>query len=181
MEVQPVILCGGFGTRLWPLSTPATPKQFISMGNESGTFLKQTLDRVNLISSTLKPILVTHEDHLSLLEGEDCTIVCEKYSNDTAVAIARACLACKDIDNTILLILPADHYIANVDNFVNDINTGLKHVTESNIVLFGIKPTSPETKYGYIRSTKEKVIFKEKPCTSTYSFRGVVEHWYLCV
>lgn len=170
--IQPVILCGGFGTRLWPLSTPNIPKQFISLGSK-GSFLEQTIERTKLLKNSLKPLLIMHEDHKTFFDEmfiDVGTVVYEKYSNDTAVAIARICyeLNNKNVDgDTILLILPADHYIENETNFNNDILSGLDKINDSNIILFGIQPTEPETKYGYIVPEGEKITFKEKPDVDT--------------
>jgi len=160
-DIQPIILCGGFGTRLWPLSTPHIPKQFISLGCK-GTFLDQTIERSKLLHEALEPILIMHEDH----QCDYQNIIYEKYSNDTAVAIAKVCyeLSEKNINkDTILLILPADHYVENNEAFIRDIKLGRENVKDDNIVLFGIQPTEPETKYGYIICEKNGLSFIEKP------------------
>ena len=165
--VQPVILCGGSGTRLWPLSTSSLPKQFITIDGIS--LLQATINRIlhlqSVFSTILNPILIMHQDHANLEEchhlAKKYLIVTEPYANDTAVAVSRALSVIKD-QNAVILALPADHSIDNVDNFIRDIIVGLNTVTDSNIVLFGLTPTSPETKYGYILPTNP-VSFKEKP------------------
>jgi mannose-1-phosphate guanylyltransferase len=167
-SIQPVILCGGFGTRLWPLSTPNIPKQFISLGTK-GTFLDQTLQRISAINICKESLLIMHEDHKVVEKTDNINkdnIIYEKYSNDTAVAVARVVdhlNSSETNDETLLLFLPADHYIGNTNNFINDILEGSQHIDNDNIVLFGLNPTNVETKYGYILSTENKLLFREKP------------------
>lgn len=175
-KIQPVILCGGSGTRLWPISTPAIPKQFISLEGK-GTLLEGTIRRVSLVMNecqfghqsnytTFTPILIMHHSHKlpPELAKYEKDVVYEDYANDTAVAIGKAAIEVKKRhDNAIMLVLPADHYIYNVDAFVRDIRNGIDKVTEDNIVLYGIDPTEPNTKYGYITSTENGVKFHEKP------------------
>lgn len=168
MSVQPVILCGGSGLRLWPLSTQKVPKQFIKINN-SETLLESTVKRINnFVDIDMKPPIlimnVEHELPESLSDHKD-NVVYEPYANDTAVAIARATLAIKNkypTENPILLIVPSDHYIGNTTNFTNDIMKGLKSVN-NNIILYGIQPTSPETKYGYITPHGDSWTMQEKP------------------
>jgi len=179
IKLQPVILCGGQGSRLWPISTPKIPKQFIKIGNK-GTLLEETLRRINLVMKncekkgyvTYDPLLIMHKDHklpCELTEHES-NIVYENYANDTAVAVARASLEIKkrhDTQEIIMLVLPADHYIENVEAFVYDIVEGILKVEQNNIVLYGIEPTAPETKYGYIIPSLNGVWFREKPDAET--------------
>jgi mannose-1-phosphate guanylyltransferase len=168
------ILCGGTGFRLWPLSTEQTPKQFITLGNK-GTLLEETLRRINILSQRLKeynyivydPLLLMNKNHklppeLSLYEQY---VIYEEYANDTAAAILKMAIAVKAkySNNIEMLILPADHYIYNINNFVTDIINGTNYLTLNNIVLYGINPTGPETKYGYIIPHENHVTFKEKP------------------
>ena len=171
--IQPVILCGGSGTRLWPLSTSKIPKQLIKMSNGC-SLLEETIKRLNCVKKThneiiCDPILIMNKDHkLPLnLEQYSSNVIYESYANDTGVAVARVALEIKNKynnENVTILVLPADHYIENVDAFVFDIQNGLNKVTENNIVLFGIEPTSPASKYGYIiPSLVDGYWFKEKP------------------
>ena len=173
-HIQPVILCGGSGTRLWPISTSQTPKQFISLGKR-GTLLEETIRRVSLMlpnnQKSHKPLLIMHASHKlpSELSAHESNVIYEPYANDTAVAVARAALEIKQRhpnENTIMLVLPADHYIYNVEACVRDITNGLAHVTSDNIVLYGIDPTGPESKYGYIIPNDDGVHFKEKPAAA---------------
>lgn len=174
ITIQPVILCGGSGTRLWPISTAEIPKQFISLGN--GTLLEETIRRVDLILNKCKdmgygisdPLLIMNRKHTlpSNLSKYESNIVYETHSNDTAVAITRSVLEIKSLYGTrptYILVMPADHYMHNVDAFVNNVCDGISHVTQKNIVLYGIDPTGPETKYGYIIPSDTGIKFKEKP------------------
>ena len=161
MEIQPIILCGGSGTRLWPISTTEIPKQFIPLSKDN-TLLQQTINRIKKLD-VLKPLLIMNKNHK--LET-NLDVIYEEYANDTSVAVARACLYIKNKNpnkNIIIIVFPADHYIHNDDNFIIDIKSGINHVTISNIVLYGIKPTSPETKYGYIIPNSSHINFIEKP------------------
>lgn len=174
--VQPIIELGGQGSRLWPLSTPSMPKQFIPIGNK-GTLVEATIDRITKFITTttdytvLDPLFIMNKDHTlpSGLSHHNKNIIYEEYGNDTAVAVARACLEIKKRhkDNVIILALPADHYVYNVDAFLNDIHSGITKVTDNNIVLYGIDPTSPETKYGYIIPSSHGITFREKPNLQT--------------
>lgn len=159
MSLHCTILCGGSGTRLWPLSNKDIPKQFVDIGD--GTcLLEATLLRLENIAVG-PPTLVMHKDHNFAYSGP---IIKEKYANDTAVAVANAI---QDLpSDTVILVVPSDHYIGNTNNFIRDIKEGLNQVTENNIVLFGLAPTSPETKYGYI-IPGSPISFKEKPNEDT--------------
>lgn len=172
--IQPVILCGGSGTRLWPLSTQKTPKQFIPLKGK-GTLLEETIRRVALVMkeceqigyTTRAPLLIMHADHKLPCElmVHEPNVVYEPYANDTAVAVCRASLEVKrryGDENPLMLILPADHYIEDVSAFVHDIIEGIKQGNQDNIVLYGITASSPETKYGYI-IPRSPVSFREKP------------------
>lgn len=178
VRLQPIILCGGQGCRLWPISTSKIPKQFISLGTK-GTLLEETLRRVSLVIAECKkkgydtydPLLIMHVSHTlpPELSKYQPNVVYEQYANDTAVAVARACVEVKnrhddcECANVIMLVLPSDHYIENVDAFVYDIVDGITAVKDDSIVLYGIEPTSPETKYGYIIPSVTGIWFREKP------------------
>jgi len=179
IKIQPVILCGGFGTRLFPLSTRDIPKQFIKIGTK-GTLLEETLRRVELVTKSCQkknyesysPLLVMHKDHKlpPELVAHENGVIYETYANDTAVAVAKAALEIKKRygdEDIIMLVLPADHYIENVEAFVYDISEGILSINEDNIVLFGIEPTAPDTKYGYIIPSINGVWFREKPDANT--------------
>lgn len=178
LKIQPVILSGGNGLRLYPLSTAKIPKQLITIGDQ-GTLLEITTKRIiRLLKEckrngyeTLDPFFIMHRDHqlpLSLHNYKE-NVLYEDFANDTAVAILRGCLSLKEKinENVILLVLPSDHYIDNVDTFIYDIAEGIKQVNEDNIVLYGVEPTAPETKYGYIIPTSNGIKFQEKPDSIT--------------
>lgn len=179
IKIQPVILCGGSGTRLWPLSTIKIPKQFISIGTK-GTLLEETIERVAIVMdkcrklnfSVCEPLLIMHKSHNLpiILERHKNNIIYEEYANDTSVAIMRAIMEIENRypnEKIILLSLHSDHYIEQTDSFVNDIVEGITHVTNDNIVLYGIEPLAPETKYGYIIPDFNRITFKEKPDKET--------------
>jgi mannose-1-phosphate guanylyltransferase len=169
-RIHPLILCGGSGTRLWPLSTSKLPKQFIPLDNI--TLLQRTIDRTMRLAEfypLASPTLIMNKDHdlPSELEIYKDNVIIEDYANDTAVAVANAVIEItKKINNPndIILCLPADHYIENEDTFLHDLQEGISQLTDRNIVLFGITPTSPETKYGYVLPNGK---FKEKPNQET--------------
>ena len=138
-----------------------------------GTLLEQTLDRITLIRNASSkyqisdPILIMHKSHTlpSNIIIPESNIVFEAYANDTAVAVAKACLEveARYTDDVIIIVFPSDHYIYNVDNFIRDILAGIEHVTNNNIVLYGLTPNNPDPKYGYITTSETGVIFNEKP------------------
>jgi len=117
---------------------------------------------------TYDPLLIMHHSHQlpPELESHNPNIVYEPYANDTGVAVAKAAFEIKTRhpdDNIIMVVLPADHYIENVEAFANDITTGIRNVNDQNIVLFGIDPTYPSSAYGYIIPADDGIHFKEKP------------------
>lgn len=171
--IQPVVLCGGQGLRLYPLSTTEVPKQLVPLGN-SQTLLHYTLLRIQILRDTCeslgytmnKPLLVMNKNNVLPASLRDNDIIYETYANDTAVAVAHAATTISSRypnEHIIMLTLPADHYIHNVSNFIRDIICGIETVTHNNIVLYGISPISPDTKYGYIIRSESGVSFIEKP------------------
>lgn len=172
--LQPVILCGGSGTRLWPLSTSNVPKQLIPVSNK--TFLERTIERVLLINEKCKyvytvqdPILVINKKQKLPENLNKYPVILEDYANDTGVAVAKAVLFIRQLyaEDVIMLCLPADHYIFNINAFTQDLLNGVKKVDTFNIVLFGIQPSYPETGYGYIIPHEDGISFKEKPDVNT--------------
>lgn len=152
--VTPVILSGGAGTRLWPLSRAAQPKQFLEF-TPGGTMLAQTLAR----SSSRKglpfaaPIIIGNVAHADLVKqqcaGQPVSIIFEPVGRNTAPAIALGALALPE--DALMLVMPSDHVIADVPAFQDAIVAAAPLASEGWLVTFGIKPTSPETGYGYIR------------------------------
>ena len=157
-RVLPVILAGGAGTRLWPLSRELYPKQFLRLTSEA-TMLQETLSRLDGLDAEA-PYLICNEDHRFIV-AEQCravgvtwgAIVLEPAARNTAPAIALAALhATSRGDDPIMLILAADHHIAHPDAFRAAIAQGADLVCEDQLLTFGIVPEVPETGYGYIKA-----------------------------
>ncbi|MEQ9316487.1 MAG: sugar phosphate nucleotidyltransferase, partial [Henriciella sp.] len=152
--ITPVILCGGSGTRLWPLSNCQTPKQFLRLLSPK-SMIEMTVDRVSVEQGGLSfsaPLAIGSKRHAKALFKTlpGATLVLEPFGRNSAPAIAAACLAC-DPDE-MLLVLPADHDIANLTAFHAAISAGLPAAEAGAIVTFGIKPTHAATGYGYIKA-----------------------------
>jgi mannose-1-phosphate guanylyltransferase len=159
MNTQFIIIAGGSGQRLFPLSNSTTPKQFMVMA-DGKTLLDRTIDRIKLITSN-PPLIISNKNHNI---NKYKNILYEDFSNDTAVAVLRAVLNVKHSHgNCKIVVLPADHHIENEDIFIDDINRGITKVYRNNIVLFGIVPDNPSTKFGYILPNGSEITFKEKP------------------
>jgi mannose-1-phosphate guanylyltransferase/mannose-6-phosphate isomerase len=154
----PLILSGGSGTRLWPVSRRNLPKQFLSLTGQ-GTLFQQTLARVQLLPEVAAPIVVASEDHRflaaeQLFESgiEDATIVLEPVARNTAPAIALGALQAVERDaEAILLVLPADHLIGDTESFTEGVQKALPVARQGWLATFGIRPDRPETGFGYIR------------------------------
>ena len=161
----PVILSGGSGTRLWPLSRELYPKQLLPLVGK-GTMLQETVARLNGVDDVAAPIIVCNEQHRFLVAEqlreasiESATILLEPIGRNTAPAVAIAAMAAvtsgteaKDKkEDPILLVLPADHVIQDVKAFQAAVAVGLKAAREGKLVTFGVVPNKPETGYGYIR------------------------------
>ena len=160
MKIRPVILCGGAGTRLWPNSKNNQAKQFIDFGN--WTLLGKTLDRVKsstfdapIISTNLK-YLKEVKKHLKKHKINKYKIVLEPAKKNTAPAILASALI-NDIPNEQpLMFFAADHLIEKASIFNKAINKNKTNLTDQNIFIFGIKPTSPSSEYGYFLTKKVK-------------------------
>jgi mannose-1-phosphate guanylyltransferase/mannose-6-phosphate isomerase len=156
--ITPVVLAGGSGTRLWPLSRQLYPKQFMELVGEK-TLLQSTLLRLGGLEGVQAPIILCNEEHRFIVAEQlrriDVTpqaIVLEPVGRNTAPALAVAALmAEKQGEETILLALPADHYIQDPAGFVETARTGAHYARTGQLVTFGIVPSAPETGYGYIR------------------------------
>jgi mannose-1-phosphate guanylyltransferase len=151
-QIVPVILSGGGGTRLWPMSRPERPKQFLALVGPH-TMFEMTLARVADANRFDRPIIVANAAHADLVEAQlsrPCQIILEPCARNTAPAIALAALAAPDPASP-LLILPSDHAIADEAAFHRAIETALPLVRDGWLATFGISPTGPETGYGYIQ------------------------------
>ena len=179
-KIKPVIIAGGNGTRLWPMSRSKFPKQFLSLCGEH-SMLQQTVLRMSGLHSTA-PTLICNEDHRFIAAEQmrqiDCTnasILLEPFGRNTAPAIALAAFQALNSDNdAVLLVLAADHVIGDVAEFHRAIQIAHQQVLAGKLVTFGITPAYPETGYGYIRkgqSTSADVFvvdaFVEKPNAAT--------------
>lgn len=159
ISVQPVILCGGQGRRLWPVSTPARPKQFLRLGSED-CLVEQTAARLNTrnpqILKFAAPIIVGSAQHEGLLRRSfpHQRLILEPVQRNTGPAIAAACLACAP--DTLLLILPADHMVQDVAALHRAIMTGAQAADAGAIVTFGIEPSCASSDYGYIQVTRRR-------------------------
>jgi len=160
MKIRPVILCGGAGTRLWPNSKNHQAKQFIDFGN--WTLLGKTLERTKAsiydapIISTNKKYLKAVKKHLKKNKIKKYKIVLEPAKRNTAPAILSTALI-KDIpNNQPLMFFTADHLIEKMSVFNKAINKNKTKLTDQNIFIFGIKPTSPSSEYGYFVTKKIK-------------------------
>lgn len=156
--IVPVILAGGSGTRLWPLSRQLYPKQLIDMYDEK-TMVQNTVLRLEGIDSLAAPIIVCNEAHrfmtaeqLRLIDIEPAAILLEPMGRNTAPAIALAALkAMENGSDPILLVLPADHVIEKPAIFHEAVEMGCEYAQDGQLITFGVVPTGPETGYGYIK------------------------------
>ncbi|MGK5008310.1 mannose-1-phosphate guanylyltransferase/mannose-6-phosphate isomerase [Janthinobacterium sp. MDB2-8] len=173
----PVILCGGSGTRLWPLSREGYPKQFLRLSGKT-SMLQQTLQRLAGIDALAPALLVCNEssrfivaEQLREIGLNNARMVLEPMRRNTAPAIATAALqAMENGDDPVLLVLPSDHVILDTPKFHRAINLARDAAEQGNLLTFGITPTGPETGYGYIRAeggaagqVQRIVEFVEKP------------------
>ena len=171
LKIVPVILSGGTGTRLWPLSRASYPKQYLSLiNNENKSMLQLTVERLKGLKNIDNPILICNEEHRFILAEQlrqlninAKAILLEPFGRNTAPAISIAAMkAMADENDSILLILPADHDIKNKENFFAAIEKGYEYAQNDKLVTFGIIPSSPETGYGYIKAVdKDKNVLKE--------------------
>jgi mannose-1-phosphate guanylyltransferase / mannose-6-phosphate isomerase len=181
MQVIPVILSGGSGTRLWPLSRKQYPKQYLPLAGDN-TMLQETILRLSGLDNLADPIIVCNADHRFLV-AEQCqqigvknpTILLEPVGRNTAPAIAAAALQSLNTSNdAVLLVLPADHVIQDIGTFHEAINIASNQAKEGKLATFGIVPTDANTGYGYVKLSKNNADgaykveeFVEKPDLET--------------
>lgn len=153
--IYPVILCGGSGTRLWPLSRKSYPKQFAALMGEESLY-QSTLRRFQG-DGFAKPMILTGNDfrfiaaeQLSDVGFEDAKIVIEPEGRNTAPAILAAALMLQDEPDALMLIAPSDHVIEDSAAFLRCVEAGVAAANDGALVTFGIRPTRPETGYGYL-------------------------------
>jgi len=159
--ITPVILSGGLGTRLWPLSREEYPKQYLPLIGDK-TMLQETILRLNGLDKLTDPIIICNTEHRFLV-AEQCqqigiknpTILLEPVGRNTAPAILAAGLkSLNDSKDSILLVLPADHFIQDLDAFHKAVNTANQQAQIGMLTTFGIIPTEANIGYGYIKSSK---------------------------
>ena len=154
-QIVPVILSGGSGTRLWPLSTDQSPKQFLALASDRSMFA-DTLRRTTDAARFLPPLVIGAERHSALMEAELASsehqaarIILEPSARNTAPAIALAALAAGSSDS-VILVMPSDHVIRDLSAFLAAVDTAIPAARDGWLVTFGIEPTGPETGFGYI-------------------------------
>ncbi|WP_423378371.1 mannose-1-phosphate guanylyltransferase/mannose-6-phosphate isomerase [Burkholderia sp. LMG 32019] len=158
MNIFPVILCGGSGTRLWPMSRGGYPKQYLKLTGDN-TLVQQTALRMQPIADVASPIVVTNNEQRFLVAEQlrkvgvtPSSIVLEPVGRNTAPAIAvAALLALRHSADALLLVLPSDHVILNEPAFAQAVQTAAQIAADQHLVTFGITPTEPHTGFGYIR------------------------------
>ncbi|MCM2681439.1 mannose-1-phosphate guanylyltransferase/mannose-6-phosphate isomerase [Echinimonas agarilytica] len=156
--IHPVIMAGGSGSRLWPLSRKHYPKQFLSLHGEQ-TMLQETVARLDGVTNN-KPVVISNEDHRFIVAeqlsqiGQLGPVILEPDGRNTAPAVALAALALQksEGDEAVMLVLAADHVIEDVEAFHAAIAKATPMAEQGKLVTFGIVPTGPETGYGYIKA-----------------------------
>ena len=160
-KIIPILICGGSGTRLWPMSRKSFPKQFLKCNpNSNKSFLQDTVLRLKNINGIQNPILICNQEHRFIaaeqmreIEIKPHSIILEPVGKNTAPAIALGTLKATSIEkDSILLVVPADHSIKDEDELIKTIEKGIEYAEKGKIVTFGISPTSPETGFGYIEA-----------------------------
>jgi len=187
MSIIPVVLSGGSGTRLWPLSRKQYPKQLLNLTGGEYTMLQETINRVQQFSS---PIIVCNEDHRFMV-AEQChsigikpsAIMLEPVGRNTAPAIALAAIEAQKQDpDAIIAVFPADHVIENQQEFEQSLQTAIEAAKQDKLVTFGIVADKPETGYGYIKaSSHPELVSKSQPDNDTLVGRTSLRQNYFNV
>lgn len=157
MTIYPIIMAGGSGSRLWPLSRGLYPKQFLKLDGDY-TMLQQTIQRLNNLQCD-NPLIICNEEHRFIVAEQlrsmnklSNNIILEPVGRNTAPAVALAAMsALQRDDDPILLVLAADHVIKNIPAFERSVQQAIQLAEGGQLVTFGIVPVAPETGYGYIR------------------------------
>jgi mannose-1-phosphate guanylyltransferase / mannose-6-phosphate isomerase len=180
-QIVPVIMCGGAGTRLWPVSRESMPKQFVSLVGPETTF-QQVLARVSNHELFARPIVITHTDFRFVVAeqlratGIEADIVLEPMRRDSGPAVAVAAVLAAERDpDALVLVLASDHVVRKVDAFREACRQASLAAAEGRIVTFGIEPSHPASNYGYIRpgeklngaAVRAVAAFVEKPDAAT--------------
>ncbi len=176
MIIRPAIMCGGSGTRLWPLSRKAAPKQLLALVGDR-TMLAETALRVDGLDGARSPMLLTSAAYagealaqIAATGMSDCLAIVEPDGRNTAPAAAMAALQAVEEDgDALVLLLASDHFVRDSQAFQAAVATGARLAAEGALVTFGIRPDHPETGYGYIQRGAARgggfqvQAFKEKP------------------
>ncbi|HET9404019.1 MAG TPA: mannose-1-phosphate guanylyltransferase/mannose-6-phosphate isomerase [Burkholderiales bacterium] len=180
MKIQPVVLCGGSGTRLWPLSREQHPKQLLALNGDL-SLLQETLRRMDGLAikpaPAAAPVVLCQEeyrflvnDQLRAIGAQARSIILEPAGKGTAPALTLAALHVVKDDDPVLLVMPSDHVIERREAFHDAIRRGAALAAEGCIVTFGIPPAAPETGYGYIRVGNELYPGRTPPAYDVDSF-----------
>jgi len=181
--ILPVILSGGSGTRLWPLSREQYPKQLLALLNDK-TLIQNTVLRLQGVKGVESPLVVCNDSHrfivaeqLRQINREPSGIILEPAGRNTAPAIAIAALhACRNGDDPILAILPSDHVVRDLAVFRQALEKGAELAQQGCLVTFGIVPNAPETGFGYIKRHAEALAEPEgKELPFAYKIESFVE------
>ena len=155
MEKVVLIMAGGSGTRFWPLSTTEKPKQFLDLISDK-TMIRETIDRVSKLIPVERIFISTNISYLDIIKEQlpeipEKNIIFEPMARDTAACIGYAALIIEKIyKNSIMAVLPSDHLIKKEKEFLKSLELAFKKAEEDVVVTLGIKPSYPETGYGYI-------------------------------
>jgi mannose-1-phosphate guanylyltransferase/mannose-6-phosphate isomerase len=158
MKIVPVLLAGGSGERLWPLSKLDYPKQFVSLGVSGQSLFQETIQRVSDRGIFTPPVILCNEEHRFIVSEQlrqihltDATIILEPAIRNTAPSLLLAALHCHAAHNNLMLVLPSDQKIGDTAGFFEAVKQTSQAANDGFILTFGITPEAPETGYGYIK------------------------------
>ena len=161
MERVALIMAGGSGTRFWPLSTTSRPKQFLDLVSEK-TMIRETVDRISRIVPSEKIFIATNISYFEIIKKElpeisEKNIIFEPMARDTAACIGYAAEIIKKFyEDSVMAVLPSDHLIRKEEEFLNYLEFAFEKAEKDRIITLGIKPSYPETGYGYIEYIDKK-------------------------
>ena len=177
-SIIPVILCGGSGSRLWPLSRKSFPKQYIPLiSNSKFSLLQETILRIVDLPDIDQPIFICNEDHRFIVAEQmreiniiPRSIILEPCSKNTCPAVTLAALKAYEFnEDSIVIVLSSDHLIKDKEKFLECLNKSIQIASQNKLVTFGIVPSSPETGYGYIQAERN-FLYNESNCFKIKKF-----------